>query len=121
MKLTAPAAFALFGALKLHDRAPLGFLFIVSKLGSDTANSMLAVRDTYRHLEISGKSECADAVREIYGGAPCIPFKPSQISARIRRFAAVNFMDGRTVYRRLTEAKGIYDKILSRYEALAKE
>ena len=121
MQLSAPAAFALFGALKLHDKTPLGFLFIISRIGSDTANSMLAVRDTYRHLEISRKRECAEAARQVYGGAPCIPFKPSQITARVRSFAAENHMDDRTVYRRLIEAKKIYEGVLSHYENLTKK
>ena len=121
MKLSAPAAFSIFGALALHKKRPLSFLLVISKLGANTANAMLAVRDTYRHLEISGKAECADAVREIYGGAPCIPFKPSQITARVRRFAAENYMDDRTVYRRLTEVKKIYERALSHYENLTKK
>ncbi len=121
MKLSASAAFAVYGALELHKKTPLSFLLVVSRLGSDTASSMLAVRDTYRHLEISGKSECAEAARAVYGGAPCIPIKASQISSRIRCFAAANFMDDRTVYRRLTEAKKIYDRMLSHYENLTKK
>ena len=121
MKLSASAAFSIFGALMLHKKTPLDFLSIISKLGVDIANSMLAVRDTYRHLEISGKHECARAVREIYGGAPRAPIKATQITARVRLFATENYMDDRTVYRRLTEAKKIYERTLSRYDNITKK
>ncbi len=118
MKFSAPAAFALYGALSLHKKTPLGFLSVMSRLGGPAANSMLAVRDTYRHLEISGKKETAEAVETVYGGASRLPFKSSEISRRIRHFAVGHYMDDRTVYRRLNEAKKIYDKMLCHYEDL---
>ena len=121
MKLSAPEAFALYGALSLQKETPLGFLSAVSKMKWSTANSMLAVRDTYRHLELAGKEESAVAARTVYGGASCFPFENTEISARIRAFASDNFMDDRTVYRRLTEAKKIYEKMLSHYELLAEK
>ena len=118
MKLSASAAFAIYGALSLKDKTPLGFLSVISKLGSDSASAMLAVRDTYRHLEISGKHECAEAAHQIYGGAPYLPFRSSEVTRRIRYFAAQNYMDDRTVYRRLTEVRKIYARMLSHYEEL---
>lgn len=119
MKLSASAAFAIYGALSLQRKTPLGLLSVASKLGGDTANSMLAVRDTYRHLEISGKRETAEAVLAVYGGVSGPPFRSSEITRRIRYFAAEHFMDDRTVYRRLNEARQIYDRILLQYENLS--
>ncbi len=87
MRLYAPAAFALYGALSLQKETPLGFLAVVSKLGGSTANAMLSVRDTYRHLELAGKEESILATRSVYGGASCFPFRNTEISARIRAFA----------------------------------
>ena len=121
MKLCASAAFAIYSALELHKKSPLGFLSVISRLGSSTAVSLLSVRDTYRHLEISNKKETAEAAKTVYGGVLRLPFKSSEITGRVRYFAAEHYMDDRTVYRRLSEARKIYEKTLCHYENLTKK
>ena len=121
MKLCASAAFAVYGALELHKKSPLGFLSVISRLGSNTADSMLSVRDTYRHLEISGKKETAHALKAVYGEVSRLPFKSAEITNRVRRFAADHYIDDRTVYRRLNEARRLYEKLLCHYESLTKK
>lgn len=76
------------------------------------ALDMLAVADTLRLLAILGRREAADAVRAVYfvgrGRRP----RRNEISHRVRRFAADRYLDERTVYRRLSEAKHLLLKIL---------
>ena len=73
---------------------------------------MLAVHDTLHFLSVSGKSESADAVRYVYFAARGRVPRKNEISDRVRRFARMYYLDERTVWRRLSEAKSLYIKIL---------
>ena len=68
---------------------------------------LLAVFDTLRFLEAT-----AEAVRAVYmiggGKAP----GRNEISRRVRRFALSHNMDDRTVWRRLSEAKVLYNSLI---------
>ena len=72
------------------------------------AAQMLAVCDTMRLLRWTGREETADAVRAVYfvcrGRRP----RKCEIGLRVRRFAAERYLDDRTVYRRLADAKRLF-------------
>ncbi len=104
-------AFAIYGSLGMERKGEMDFLRTVSKMRADVAAVLLSVRDTYRYLEFAGKGESAKAVREIYGGT-VLRMKKNDISNRVRSFAAENFLDDRSVYRRLSEAGRVYEAIL---------
>lgn len=80
----------------------------------DDAMSMLAVHDTLRLLTASGRSESADAVRYVYFAANGRVPRKNEISDRVRRFALTSYIDERTVWRRLYEAKALYMKLIER-------
>lgn len=73
---------------------------------------LLAVFDTLRFLEATGQAETAEAVRAVYmiggGKAP----GRNEISRRVRRFALSHNMDDRTVWRRLSDAKALYNSLI---------
>lgn len=78
-----------------------------------TALLLLAVFDMLRLLEASGNAEAAEAVRAVYmadGGR--VPGR-NGVSCRVRRFAESHNMDDRTVWRRLSEAKALYNSLIS--------
>ena len=90
---------------------------IRGSLGNDRdALKILAVYDTLKLLESLGNTDAVHAVRDVYffanGKAP----RKNEISYRVRRFALSNHMDERTVWRRISEAKSLYIKILRREE-----
>lgn len=69
---------------------------------------MLAVYDTLRLLDLSGDSEISSAVREIYFSTASHRLAKNEITHRICRYAAENYCDERTVYRRLDKARRLY-------------
>ena len=73
-----------------------------------TALDMLAVFDTLRLLEYSGKGESARAVREIYFSTSHRRVRANEITLRIRRLALESHCDERTVWRRLDEARRLW-------------
>ena len=78
----------------------------------EDAIRVLAVYDTLISLRALGKSECVDAISFVYFVKPGRPPKANEISFRVRRFARLNSMDERTVYRRIAEAKELYLALL---------
>lgn len=90
---------------------------IRGSLGNDRdALKILSVYDTLKLLESLGNTDAADAVREVYFYADGKAPRKNEISYRVRRFALSRHMDERTVWRRLSEAKSLYIKILRREE-----
>ena len=69
---------------------------------------MLAVYDTLRLLDLSGDSEISSAVREVYFSTASHRLAKNEVTLRIRRYAAENYCDERTVYRRLDKARQLY-------------
>ena len=76
------------------------------------AAAMLAVCDTLRLLRFLGREETVAAVRAVYfvrhGRTP----RKNEVSMRVRRFAAEHYLDDRTVYRRLADAKRLFLQLL---------
>ena len=90
---------------------------IRGSLGNDRdALKILSVYDTLKLLESLGNTDAADAVREVYFYADGKAPRKNEISYRVRRFALSRHMDERTVWRKLSEAKSLYIKILRREE-----
>ena len=79
-----------------------------STAGEDEAREMLAVYDTLRLLSYMNKREELRAVHEVYFPRHGRRLRRNDISLRIRRFAAENFYDDRTVYRRLAQVKKLF-------------
>ncbi len=77
-----------------------------------SAFRMLAVYDTLRLLEANGKGVSADAVRYVYFDAQGRTPRKNEISFRVLKFASLNYMDVRTVWRRISEAKELYLNLL---------
>lgn len=98
-----------------YDNADFS-IFEISDVARGAASNMLsaceiiAVYETLRTLEFTGKCETADAVRRVYFGYPERPLKKNEISWRVRRFAFEKHMDERTVYRHLKIAKDLFLK-----------
>ncbi|MBO4212576.1 MAG: hypothetical protein J5894_00500 [Clostridia bacterium] len=76
------------------------------------ALKILAVKDLFDMLRASGKSETVDAVKAAYfvdfGRTP----RKSDVSDRVRKFAFEHNMDDRTVFRRIEEAKKLYENLV---------
>ena len=90
---------------------------IRGSLGNDRdALKILSVYDTLKLLESLGNTDAADAVREVYFYADGKAPRKNEISYRVRRFALSRHMDERTVWRRISDAKSLYIKILRREE-----
>ena len=90
---------------------------IRGSLGNDRdALKILSVYDTIKLLESLGNTDAADAVREVYFYADGKAPRKNEISYRVRRFALSRHMDERTVWRRISDAKSLYIKILRREE-----
>ena len=74
------------------------------------AVELVAVWQTLKALEYTGREETATAVKAVYFRSPERPLKKNEISWRVRRFAAESYMDERTVYRHLKTAKELFSK-----------
>ena len=72
------------------------------------AAELVAVYQTLQTLEYSRRTETAEAVRAVYFRHANRPLKKNEIAWRVRRFATESYMDERTVYRRLREAKELF-------------
>jgi len=99
------------------DAGELSYFDICKRLRGCMKNEasalrMLAVYDTLRLLEASGKELSANAVRAVYLEDPSKVMRKNEISFRVVKFAALNYMDVRTVWRRIAEAKALYLKLL---------
>ena len=99
------------------DRRHFSSIQIASKVrgccsSEGEALRLVAVYDMLRVLEAVGKKASADAVRAVYfvnrGRSP----RKNDISYAVRRFAAANNLDDRTVWRRIEEAKTLYSMLL---------
>ena len=73
---------------------------------------MLAVYDTLRLLTYEGRREELRAVRAVYFARAGRCLRRNDISLRVQRFAIENYMDARTVYRRLARVKSLYFAVL---------
>ena len=80
------------------------------------ARRMLAVCDTLRLLRLSGKEETAAVVRAVYFARRGRRPRRQEISHRVRRFAAEHYLDERSVYRRLADAKHLLSRLLANAE-----
>ena len=78
--------------------------------GKNEAAELVAVYQTLRALEYSGRAETADAVRAVYFRYASRPLKKNEIAWRVRRFAVEGYMDERTVYRHLRVAKELFER-----------
>ena len=76
------------------------------------AKELIAVYETVKFLEISGKGECLDALYGIYFALSSKAVRKSEVSERILRYASDNYCDERTVYRRLSYVVRVYEKYL---------
>ena len=99
------------------DAGELSYFDICERLrgamgDEENAYRMLAVYDTLRLLRANGKDVSADAVEYVYMEDTSKILRKNEISFRVLKFAALNFMDIRTVWRRLAEAKELYLKLL---------
>lgn len=74
---------------------------------------LLAVYDTLRFLRASGEAETAEAVKSVYMVDGRKAPGKNEISCRVRRFAEAHSMDDRTVWRRLSDAKTLYNSLIS--------
>ena len=113
---TAVRAFIKYGRL-CPDAGELSYFDICKRLRGamrDDASAlrMLAVYDTLRLLRASGKGVSADAVEYVYMEDTCKILRKNEISFRVLKFAALNFMDVRTVWRRIADAKELYVNLL---------
>ncbi len=77
-------------------------------VGKKQAAELVAVYQTLQALEYSHRAETAEAVRAVYFRYANRPLKKNEIAWRVRRFATEKYMDERTVYRRLREAKELF-------------
>lgn len=113
----AAASFLRYARYGFARREGEGFAMYDSIRGSVSgegeAAAMLAVCDTLRLLRFLGREETVAAVRAVYfvrhGRTP----KRNEISLRVRRFAAEHYLDDRTVYRRLADAKRLFSQLLA--------
>ena len=100
------------------DRRTLGSFDMMDCIQGSTANreealEMLAVYDTLRLLTYMGKREELRAVHEVYFPRHGRRLRRNDISLRIRRFAAENYFDDRTVYRRLAQVKRLFLSVVA--------
>ncbi len=113
----ATAAFLRYARHGFHKRSLSDFDMIDCIRGStasrEEARDMLAVYDTLRMLRYMGKRETLRAVYEVYFVRQGRRLRKNDISLRVRRFAAENFWDDRTVYRRLSAVKRLFLTILA--------
>ena len=76
------------------------------------ALKILAVKDLFDMLNASGKSETVDAIKAVYcsnfGRTP----RKNDISYRVRKFALEHHLDERTVFRKIEEAKKLYENLM---------
>ena len=77
------------------------------------ANELLAVYETLRFLRISGKLECIDALKEVYFSLSDRTPRRNEISERVLRYSQERYCDQRTVYRHLSYAVRLYERILT--------
>ena len=99
------------------DAGELSYFDICERLrgamgDEENAYRMLAVYDTLRLLRANGKDVSADAVEYVYMEDTSKILRKNEISFRVLKFATLNFMDVRTVWRRLADAKELYLKLL---------
>lgn len=108
----AVTAFLRYARYGFHKRVLTGFDMMDcirgSTAGRAEAREMLAVYDTLRLLSYMGKQEELRVVREVYFARQGRRLRRNDISLRVRRFAAENFFDDRTVYRRLAAVKRLF-------------
>ena len=114
----AVAAFMKYARYGFHKRALSGFDMIDCIRGCTTgreeADEMLAVYDTLRLLSYMNKQQELRAVREVYFARQGRRLRKNDVSLRVRRFAAEEFFDDRTVYRRLAAVKRLFLSVLAR-------
>lgn len=77
------------------------------------ASTMLAVADTLRLLRYMGRHETVDALRSVYFAGRGRRLRRNEVSHRVRRFAAEHYLDERTVYRRLSDAKRLLLEVMA--------
>lgn len=73
---------------------------------------LISVHETLLLLRATGREECVEAIRYIYFSERGRTPKKNEISFRVRRFARMNSMDERTVWRRIEEAKSLLRRIV---------
>lgn len=112
----AAAAFRKYARYGFHKRrlAPFDMYECIrgSVASPEQANQMLAVYDTLRLLAAYGKEETVRVVCAVYFTYPGCRLKKNDLSLRVRRFAVENYCDERTVYRRLSEALGLWSTLM---------
>ena len=105
--------YARLGADRRHF-SPLEAPLSIKAYCSTDADSLrlLAVYDTLRILRAEGNTEAEEAVRAVYfsglGKAP----RKNDITYAVLRFAFEKNIDERTVWRRLEQAKKLYNSLL---------
>ena len=79
------------------------------------ARRMLAVCETLRFLRTLGRTDAERAVRAVYFFGRGRRLRRNEISLRVRRFADEYYLDDRTVYRHLADAKRLFLQLLDSY------
>lgn len=75
---------------------------------------MLAVYEMIRRLELYGEDEVLGAISAVYLADGSHRVSGTDISFRVKLYAAEHFCDERTVYRRLERARELYKSIRER-------
>ena len=113
----AERAFRRFAAFRLDRRRLSPFEVYASIRGlctdEESALDLLAVYDTLRLLELSGKRECVRAVRAVYFSMSGRRPRRNDITCRVRRLAFEANYDERTIYRQLERACDFYCRLRS--------
>ena len=112
MKDIAYRAFLKYARLGLNKRnlSAVGAAAYIGGCSSSPAEAvrLLAVYDTLRVLRAEGRGECADAISFVYFSKKGKVLRKNDISLAVRRFAFMNHLDDRTVWRRIEQARKLY-------------
>ena len=76
------------------------------------AGELIAVYETVKFLRTCGKEDCLAALCAVYFSLSGRGVRKSEISERVLRFASDSFCDERTVYRKLSYAVSVYERLL---------
>lgn len=106
-------AFVLYGRLSLHKNDSSLFWRATARLPKSEKYSLRAVKDCISTLKFLGENETLDALYNTYFTVGRSERKNAPITSAVKKFAQSNYMDERTVYRRLEKASKLYISILN--------
>jgi hypothetical protein len=100
------AAFRLYAALHCPTESEISSMHIVDERTTIAVKlDLIAVYQTMKDLDSSGKNYICKAIEAIYFVEPKRPLKKGEIDSRALSFAMSNYVDKRTVWRWLKEAR----------------